>query len=118
MSPVDFAGFEPVRQVALLFPGTEDSLSYGDTPAIKVRGKLLCRLHDSDEFIPIRLGFEHRERYLDSHPELFHVPAHFKPYLCLWMNRCPPHLLREVLELGWRERASRQQVQQGEQLHQ
>jgi hypothetical protein len=42
------ARFEQVRLVAHTFPSVEDSTSYG-TPALKVRGKLLARLHQSGE---------------------------------------------------------------------
>ena len=54
----NYADFEPIKNIALTFPGTEESTSHENTPSIKVRGKLMCRLHDSGEFIPIRLDFD------------------------------------------------------------
>jgi len=60
----DPADFEPIKRVALLFPGAEESVSHENTPSIKVRGKLMCRLHDNGEFIPIHLDFEKRDEYL------------------------------------------------------
>lgn len=105
--------FEVVKQIALTFPDTEESTSHEGTPSVKVRGKLMCRLHDSGEFIPIRLDFEIRNQYLESHPEIFHVPDHFKayPYICMWIQH--PYnqkLLKEVLELSWRGLASKKQL--------
>jgi hypothetical protein len=33
------ADFDVVKQIALTFPGTEESVSHEGTPSIKVRGK-------------------------------------------------------------------------------
>lgn len=108
--------FETVKQIALQFPGTEESLSHEGTPSVKVRGKLMCRLHDNGEFIPIRLNFEVRDKYLDSHPEIFHLPDHFKayPYICMWLNSYDTKLLTEVLEQSWRALASKKQIKEWE----
>jgi hypothetical protein len=52
--------FEQVRLAAHVFPGVEDSTSYG-TPALKVRGKLLARLHQSGECLVLRADLLDRE---------------------------------------------------------
>lgn len=108
----DPADFEPIRRIALSFPGAEDSVSHENTPSIKVRGKLMCRLHDSGTFVPIRLDVALRDTYLDSHPETFHLPEHFRayPYICLWLPVSDMALLREVLEASWRGLASKKQL--------
>ena len=108
----DYADFETVKNIALTFPGTEESISHEETPSVKVRGKLMCRLHDSGKFIPIRLDFKIRDRYLDSHPEIFHLPDHFKayPYICMWIHNYDKDLLTEILELSWKGLATRKQV--------
>jgi hypothetical protein len=110
------ADFEPIRQIALRFPGTEDDVSHENTPSIKVRGKLMCRLHDNGEFIPIRLNFATRDEYLSRHPEIFLLPEHFKnyPYICMYIHRYDSRLLKEVLELSWRGLASKKQIAQWE----
>jgi hypothetical protein len=110
------ADFEPVKIIALTFPGAEESISHENTPSIKVRGKLMCRLHDTGEFIPIRLDFELRDQYLDSHPEIFHLPEHFKayPYICMWVHNYDKKLLTEILELSWRRLASKKQIEEWE----
>lgn len=111
----NYRDFETVKNIALTFPDTEESTSHEGTPSVKVRGKLMCRLHESGKFIPIRLDFDIRDRYLDSHPELFHLPDHFRayPYVCMWIQ---PHydrsLLEEILANSWRGLASKKQLRE------
>ncbi len=104
--------FEFVKNIALSFPYAEESISHEGTPSVKVRGKLMCRLHDNGEFIPIRLDFEIRDKYLDSHPEIFHLPDHFKdyPYICMWIHNFSKNLIFEVLEQSWKGLATKKQV--------
>lgn len=111
------ADFETVKQVALSFPETEEAISHEGTPSVKVRGKLMCRLHESGSFIPIRLNFELRDQYLNSHPELFHLPDHFKnyPYLCMWVHHYDIQLLKQVLALSWRGLATKKAIKAYEQ---
>jgi hypothetical protein len=72
----------------------------------------MCRLHESGEFIPIRLDFHLRDHYLDTYPEIFHLPYHFKayPYICMWIHTCHNTLLTEILELSWKGLAAQKQV--------
>jgi hypothetical protein len=76
-NPVDF---EPVRQIALQFPGASDSLSHYDTPSIKIKKNLLCRLHENGEWLAVR----------------------DYPYICLYINSYSRELLKEVLETGFK----------------
>ena len=54
--------------------------------------------------------------YLESHPEIFHLPDHFRnyPYLCMWIHDYDMRLLREVLETSWRGLASKKQIMEWE----
>ncbi|MEJ7586430.1 MAG: hypothetical protein WKI04_02590 [Ferruginibacter sp.] len=110
----NYAAFEIVKIIALSFPNTEESISHEGTPSVKVRGKLICRLHESGEFIPIRLDFAIRDKYLDNHPEIFHLPDHFKayPYICMWIHNYDKNLLTEILELSWKGLATKKQVKE------
>lgn len=112
----NYSDFELVKSIALTFPDTEESTSHEDTPSVKVRGKLMCRLHESGEFIPVRLDFNIRDKYLDSHPEIFHLPDHFKayPYICMWIHNYDTRLLTEILEQSWKGLASKKQVKEYE----
>jgi len=113
------ADFETVKQIALSFPETEESVSHEGTPSVKVRGKLMCRLHETGSFIPIRLNFDLRDQYLDSHPELFHLPDHFKnyPYVCMWVHSYDTKLLKRVLTLSWRGLATKKAIKAFEQTN-
>jgi hypothetical protein len=112
----NYADFEIVKNIALTFPNTEESISHEGTPSVKVNGKLMCRLHESGEFIPIRLDFEIRGKYLDSHPETFHLPNHFKayPYICMWIHSYDRILITEILEQSWKGLATKKQVKEYE----
>ena len=72
----NYAEFEPIKNIALTFPGTKESTSCENTPSIKVRGKQICQLHDSGMFTPIRLDFKLRDKYLNNHPEIFQMNHH------------------------------------------
>lgn len=110
----NYADFETVKNIALTFPDTEESISHEGTPSVKVRDKLMCRLHESGKFIPIRLDFEIREKYLDSHPEIFHLPEHYiaYPYICMWTHNYDRNLIRELLEHSWKGLATKNQVKE------
>jgi hypothetical protein len=112
----NYSDFEVVKSIALTFPDTEECVSHEGTPSVKVRGKLMCRMHDSGEFIPIRLDFDIRDKYLDSHPEIFHLPDHFKnyPYICMWLHDYDKKLLTHILELSWKGLATKKQVKEWE----
>src|SRR5580698_8545454 len=71
--------FEQVRLPAQAFPGVGDSTSYG-TPALKVRGKLLARLHQSGECLVLRADLLDREILMQSDPKVFFVTDHYRDY--------------------------------------
>ena len=104
--------FDQIKAIALLLPETEESVSHEGTPAVKVRGRLMCRLHESGEFISIRLNFALRDQYLNSHPEVFHLPENFKnyPYICMWPQGYSTALLKEITRESWRLLASKKAV--------
>jgi hypothetical protein len=106
MKQINFnpADFEPVRAIALQFPDASDSLSHYDTPSIKIKKNLLCRLHESGEFLAVRTNFESRLRFLESYPETFFITPHYTdyPYVCLYINSYSMDLLKEVLETGYK----------------
>lgn len=114
----NYHDFEVVKNIALSFPDTEESISHEGTPSVKVSGKLMCRLHESGKFIPIRLDFEIREKYLETYPEIFHLPDHFKnyPYICMWLHNYDRRLLTEILELSWKGLATKKQIKQYEEM--
>jgi hypothetical protein len=69
--------FAQVRRAALVFPGVEESTSYG-TAALKVRGKLLARLHQSGECLVLRSHLIDREILMQSDPRVFFITDHYR----------------------------------------
>jgi hypothetical protein len=106
-SPVDLTrgtvSFEQVRRVAQAFPGIEDSTSYG-TPAIKVRGKLLARVHQSGECFVLRTNLLDREILLQSDPNVFFITDHYRdyPWILVRFSAVDPSALPDLIERAWR----------------
>jgi hypothetical protein len=106
-SPVDLkqgtVTFEQVRRVAQAFPGVEDSTSYG-TPAIKVRGKLLARVHQSGECLVLRTNLLDREILLQSDPNVFFITDHYRdyPWILVRFSAVDPSVLPDLIERAWR----------------
>ena len=100
-NPVDF---EPVRQLALQFPFSSDSLSHYDTPSVKIKKNLLCRLHENGEWFAMRTDFESRDYFLEHYPESCFITPHYEnyPYLCVDVNNYTLELLKQVLESGFK----------------
>jgi hypothetical protein len=106
-SPLDLergaVTFEQVRRVAHAFPGIEDSTSYG-TPAIKVRGKLLARVHQSGECFVLRTDLLDREILLQSDPNVFFITDHYRdyPWILVRFSAVDPSVLPDLIERAWR----------------
>lgn len=67
-------------------------------------------------FIPIQVGFENRKLLLEKYPDEFTVPPHFTnyPYIAMWVPQTRVALLKEVVELAWRQIVSKKQISEGE----
>jgi hypothetical protein len=95
--------FEQVRLAAHVFPGVEDSSSYG-TPALKVRGKLLARVHQSGECFVLRADLLDREILMQSDPKVFFITDHYRdyPWILVRFSAVDPGTLADLLERAWR----------------
>jgi hypothetical protein len=84
--------FEQVRLAAQALPGIEDSTSYG-TAALKVRGKLLARLHQSGECF-----------VMQADPEVFFITDHYRdhPWILVRFASVDASVLPDLLERAWR----------------
>lgn len=68
-----------IRRVALALPGVEEGTSYG-TPAFRLKGKLIARLHQDGSSIMFKLGFEAREHLIQADPRTFFITEHYRNY--------------------------------------
>ena len=95
--------FEHVRLAAHVFPGVEDSTSYG-TPALKVRGKLLARLHQSGECFVLRSNLLDREILMQSDPNVFFITDHYRdyPWILVRFSAVDAGALPDLIERAWR----------------
>lgn len=95
--------YQQVRSVALAFPGVEDGTSYG-TLALKVRGKLLARMHQSLDCLVLRADFLDREILLRSAPHAFFITDHYRnyPWILMRFSAVEPRELPDLIERAWR----------------
>jgi hypothetical protein len=95
--------FAQVRLAALVFPGVEESTSYG-TPALKVRGKLLARVHQSGECLVLRSHLIDREILMQSDPRVFFITDHYRdyPWVLVRLSAVDPVALPDLIERAWR----------------
>jgi hypothetical protein len=105
--------FDAVRRAAQTLPGIENSTSYG-TPALKVRGKLLARLHQDGECFVLRVDLLDREILIQSDPAVFFITDHYRdyPWILVRFLTVDPDALPDLMERAWRLVAPKSLVKQ------
>ena len=95
--------FDNVREAAHALPGVEDGTSYG-TPALKVRGKLLARLHQSMDCLVLRADFLDRQILMQSAPDTFFITDHYRdyPWVLVRFSAVSKKELPDLIERAWR----------------
>lgn len=109
--PAGMPTFEEVRQFARTLPGIEEGTSYG-TPAFRVRGRFLGRLHDDGERLVLKIDLVEREALLQMQPSTFTVTPHYEPYplVLIRLETVDPLELRELITEAWRQAAPKRLV--------
>ncbi|MBS0379173.1 MAG: MmcQ/YjbR family DNA-binding protein [Proteobacteria bacterium] len=89
--------------MALRLSGVEDGTSYG-TPALKVRGKLMARVHQDLDCFVLRTDFLDREILMKSAPHVFFITDHYLnyPWVLVHFGTVTLRELPELLERAWR----------------
>jgi hypothetical protein len=104
----DLATFDDVREFALALPGVVDGTSYG-TPALKVGGKLIVRLHQSLDCVVLRSDLLDREILMQSAPDAFFITDHYRdyPWILVRLGVVEKSALPDLIERAWRLVASK-----------
>jgi hypothetical protein len=95
--------FEHARAIAHALPGVQDGSSYG-TPALKIRGKLLARMHQSIDCLVLRADFLDRQILMQAAPDAFFITDHYRdhPWVLLRFSAVDKGALSDVIERAWR----------------
>lgn len=104
--------WEVVQAIALAFPGTEESTSYG-TPSFKVAGRIVTRLRaEDDSLVFLDVNFDEREVLLEADPVTFHITPHYKDHPVILARLAEVHsgTVTSFLERRWRSVAPRRLV--------
>jgi hypothetical protein len=101
-----------VVETGLRFPEVEETTSFG-TPALKVRGKMLCRLRTNPDALVLRvIDVGDAEALLKGQPEVFFSTPHYDgyPYVLVRLEVIDPVELSELIEDAWRLRAPKRVI--------
>jgi hypothetical protein len=101
--------FAALKKLALALPGVEESTSYG-TPAFKVCGKFLTRLHDEEPALVFKVSsIAERDRLLQQDPAVFYITEHYRNYAALLVRLATgrPAVIAQLLEDSWLREAPR-----------
>jgi hypothetical protein len=104
--------WDDVVSSGLRFPGVEVARSYG-TPALKMRGKLMCRMRSDPDALVMRVSdLGEREALLQGQPDAFFSTAHYEgyPYVLVRLEAVDPLELDELIEEAWRIRAPKRLI--------
>jgi hypothetical protein len=104
--------WEDVVAIGTQLPGVEVGTAYG-TPALRVRGKSMCRLRTSPDALVVRVtDMGEREALLQGDPEVFFTTPHYDgwPYVLIRLDAADPDELGELIEDAWRVFAAKRVV--------
>jgi hypothetical protein len=100
MKPVTY---DTIRRLALTLPNVQEGTSYG-TPALKVNGKLMVRLHDDLDKIVVRMPFDRREEMMAADPDTYFITDHYREYPWILVSLAKVHTdaLLDLLQIAHR----------------
>ena len=95
--------WEEVVALGERLPGVEES-TWWRTPALKVRGKAMCRLREDPDALVIRVLDEEDKRALIAEsPDVFFTIPHYDghPYVLVRLEAVSAEQMRQLLEDAW-----------------
>jgi len=105
-------GWDDVVRLGTRLPGVEVG-TWFRSPALRVRGKSLCRLRTDPDALVVRvLDLEDKEALLLSDPAVFFTTPHYDgwPYVLVRLEAVREATLAELLEDAWRVTAPKKLV--------
>ena len=107
--------FDDIREIAHALPGVVDGTSYG-TPALKVGGKLIARVHQSMNCMVLRSNLLDREILMQSAPDAFFITDHYRdyPWILVRLAVVEKSALPDLIERAWRLVASKTLIKKHE----
>jgi hypothetical protein len=106
------ATWDDVVAIGQALPEVEVGTTYG-TPALKVKGKFMCRLRTDPDALVVRvIDVEDAEALLQGKPRVFFSTPHYDgyPYVLVRLGAVGKRQLAELLEDAWRLRAPKRLV--------
>ena len=97
---------DTVRKIALSFPFSQESISYG-TPSFKVQGKMFARILEDNKTISVNISHDDRHIWLQKKPDTFSVNPHFEQYtyMIVSLEKVKEEDLKLLLKNAWKRRA-------------
>ena len=111
--------WDDVVEIGTRLPGVEVGTSFR-TPALRVRGKGMCRLRTNPAALVLRVtDVGEREALLQGQPDVFFTTPHYDgyPYVLVRLDAVDPVELGELLEEAWRVFAAKRVVAAWEAEH-
>ena len=104
--------WEDVVALAAHLPGVEEGTWYR-TPALKVRGRSLCRMKEDGELLVLKVeDLGEKEALLQGRADVYTTTPHYDGYpaVLVRLAQADPAELRELLEDAWRREAPKRLV--------
>ena len=95
--------WDDVVAIGERLPGVEAARSYG-TPALKVRGKFMCRLRTDPDALVVRvIDLADREALLRGQPDVFFTTPHYDghPIVLVDLGAVDEQEARELITDSW-----------------
>jgi len=100
--------YDTIRRLGLALPNVVESSSYG-TPALKVKGNLIVRLHQDLDKIVVKMPFDRRDELMAADPATYFITDHYRdfPWVLVSLANVRADALPDLLNIAYRE-ASRE----------
>ena len=104
--------WDDVVRLAGRLPDIEVGTSYG-TPALKIRGKFMCRLRTNPDALVVRvIDMADRDALILGNPDVYFITPHYRDYpaVLVRLDAVDPVELEELIEDAWRLKAPKRLV--------